>query len=111
MCPMKIIFPGVVFGKCPGLLIGNLPPQPFMLLRADYRWLIDVDLPGDYYLHLAGAAGKSSIDSDTFLRFDDVIYGWAAGISIDTIVGPLQLFYGRNDAGFDRVYVNLGYPF
>jgi predicted acylesterase/phospholipase RssA len=97
--------------QMPGFVDREFAAPTFMLLRADYRWLIDVDLPGDYYLHLAGAAGKSSIDSDTFLRFDDVIYGWAAGISIDTIVGPLQLFYGRNDAGFDRVYVNLGYPF
>jgi NTE family protein len=62
------------------------------------------------YLSLRYDAGQ------VFGRFEEVRvqglrHAWGAAIALDTPLGPLSLGYGRAEAKYDRLYLNLGFDF
>ena len=97
--------------KMPGFVDREYAGISFWLLRLDYRFNIPIDFPGKYYFHLAVAGGKSSLTTETYLKFDNIVYGVLTGVSVQTFFGPIQLFYGYNDTHNERIYVNIGFPF
>jgi NTE family protein len=51
-----------------------------------------------------------------FGRFEEVRlkglrHAWGATLALDTPVGPLSIGYGRAEAKYDRLYLNLGFDF
>ncbi len=62
------------------------------------------------YLSIRYDAGQ------VFGRFEEVRvqglrHAWGAAIAVDTPVGPLSLGYGRAEAKYDRIYLNMGFDF
>lgn len=109
--PYEDFFEWGGWDKMPGFVDREFAGRTFWLLRINYRAQIPLNWPGDYFFHLGLAGGKSSISSENYLKFDNMVYGIMAGISIRTLVGPLRLSYGYNDTNTERVYLSIGFPF
>jgi NTE family protein len=45
---------------------------------------------------------------DDEIDTDDLRYGFAAGVCLDTVIGPVYLLHGRADGGLSSTYVSLG---
>lgn len=82
--------------------------------RLDYRYKV-LDLPTGVgegvYFHLAfntGNVWRSLHDVEKRFRLR---YGGGVGASVDSVIGPLTVGYGRGDEDQDEVYVSLGVPF
>jgi outer membrane translocation and assembly module TamA len=45
------------------------------------------------------------------VRVRGLRHAWGAALALDTPLGPLSIGYGRAEAKYDRLYLNLGFDF
>jgi len=109
--PYEEFFEWGGWDKMPGFMDREYACRTFWLFRLNYRLKVPLDFPGNYFFDFALAGGKSSLSSQDYLNFEEMVYGFLVGISVETFVGPLQLSYGYNDTNNERVYLNIGFPF
>jgi len=66
------------------------------------------DLPGPFHLHLKYDMGNiwNRLES---IRFTEMRYSAGAGLSMNSILGPLSIWYGRTGRGLDVLYISAGY--
>ena len=45
------------------------------------------------------------------VRLQGLRHAWGVALALDTPLGPLSIGYGRAEAKYDRLYLNLGFDF
>ncbi len=93
-------------GSFEGFRTTELSGSKVLLMNLELRYRL---LPRIYLITRYNSGNTYGQTED--LNFDNLRYGWAAALGLDTPFGPIILGYGRASESRDRVYFNAGLQF
>ncbi len=93
-------------GSFEGFRTTELSGSKILLMNLELRYMV---LPRIYLITRYNSGNTYGQTED--LNFDNLRYGWAAALGLDTPFGPIIFGYGRASESRDRVYFNAGLQF
>jgi NTE family protein len=93
-------------GSFEGFRTTELSDSKILLMNLELRYRV---LPRIYLITRYN--GGNTFDQTEDLSFENLRYGWAAALGIDTPLGPIIFGYGRASGNRDRVHFQAGLKF